>query len=258
MGNNVTGEELDSNIIEEKNSITKLEESNTVIYVCGTSRECQLPVRNRPKLNTLTETDISQFISKNHSKKIVEVYCGAQHTFVQTTDTLYSCGDNNFSLIGHKKGEARYTEGLKKVDSSVFTPFRVTKVVPTIMNSFFFDENGNIYGSGYNERGQIGVGHVQPITIPQYLSPTLFNNEKIFVVGGGSASTFFATEHNHLYSVGYNRYGQLGQGNFTDIYSPKLITLFYDLNDRVVTIKSGYVFSVILFGEFMIANDLYT
>jgi alpha-tubulin suppressor-like RCC1 family protein len=219
------------------------EEPNDVVYICGTSRECQLPTVGRPKLFEVTKTSIADFIPPNKSQRITNVLCGAEHTFVRTTDELYSCGDNNFGLLGHGKTEFRFIEGLKMI-----TSLPVHRVIPTTMNSFFFTDDGEVYAAGYNERGQRATGNVVGTEEPEMISRNLIGDERISIIGGGGAFTILVTESQKIYSCGYNKQGQLGLGNFTDIYTPTLVAplLFHGEQERVISIKCGYVFAMLL------------
>ena len=80
----------------------------------------------------------------------------------------------------------------------------------------FIKKTGGIYAVGYNEYGQLGVGSTTNLkSFKRVALPT--NVNKIFTCGYHSPiSTYARTDDGRLYSCGYNGYGQLGLGDFTN------------------------------------------
>jgi len=84
-------------------------------------------------------------------------------------------------------------------------------------NAWYRKTNGQVYSSGYNGYGQLGLGDgnnrstfTQSVTAPT-------NITKMVVSGGGNYESVMAlTSDAELFSVGYNGNGALGIGNTTN------------------------------------------
>ena len=74
----------------------------------------------------------------------------------------------------------------------------------------------DLYAWGYNGYGQIGDSTTSTRTVPTQISfnPSSYGRiVEIWATGGQYAQLFVLTDRGHLYAVGYNGYGQLGQGD---------------------------------------------
>ncbi len=80
--------------------------------------------------------------------------------------------------------------------------------------------NNEVYASGYNVNGQLGLGHNADQNLPQKLN--LRNIKKIIC---GFNHTMGLTHSNEVYAWGSNRYGQLGLGNDANQNSPWKLNL---------------------------------
>lgn len=98
-------------------------------------------------------------------------------------------------------------------------------------------ENGDVYSWGYNGYGQLGHGDTTNRNTPTRIS-TLSNIRSI-VAGGGNYGTIFAIDDsNNLFGWGYNNYGQVGNGNTTNVTTPVQISVN---NQPVLKVShSGY------------------
>ena len=78
------------------------------------------------------------------------------------------------------------------------------------------DGTRDLYAGGYNGYGQIGDSTTNTRTVPTQISfnPSSYGRiVEIWATGGEYGNLFVLTDRGHLYAVGYNGYGQLGQGN---------------------------------------------
>mgnify|MGYP001270538448 FL=1 len=74
----------------------------------------------------------------------------------------------------------------------------------------------DLYAWGYNGYGQIGDSTTSTRTVPTQISfnPSSYGRiVEIWATGGQYGQLFVLTDRGHLYAVGYNGYGQLGQGD---------------------------------------------
>lgn len=74
--------------------------------------------------------------------------------------------------------------------------------------------NGQAYGWGDNEFGQLGIGKLVNSSFDSYVkTPSLlfdFANKKIIMAACGSRHSLFLTGLGKVYSAGFNEQGQLG------------------------------------------------
>jgi alpha-tubulin suppressor-like RCC1 family protein len=105
--------------------------------------------------------------------------------------------------------------------------------------------NWGVSSCGNNEYGQLGFDsngkdentdglrfdyrkkpyHILPVLIEN----NIFDNIKIIKISCDNHSLFL-TREGHVYSSGYNKYGQLGLGDTTNIITPRLIETYYNSN----------------------------
>ena len=74
--------------------------------------------------------------------------------------------------------------------------------------------NGQCYGWGDNEFGQLGLGTLLQSDDGAFMAkPTLLKDlldKKILMTAAGRSHSLFLSELGQVYSAGYNEYGQLG------------------------------------------------
>lgn len=86
--------------------------------------------------------------------------------------------------------------------------------------SMFLCEDGNLFGMGANNYGQLGLGEVKIIDKPTLIEKSV---QKIYC--GNSHSFYY--KNNSFFGMGFNAFGQLGIGNnsISCFYKPILIKL---------------------------------
>jgi len=93
---------------------------------------------------------------------------------------------------------------------------------------YALDSDGEMWAWGYNNYGQLGDNTTTDKTRPQKISKsTYFNNNKIlafWTAGAQHAFCYALDDEGKLYSWGYNGYGQLANGNTTNLHVPTEIT----------------------------------
>ena len=109
----------------------------------------------------------------------------------------------------------------------------------TQFHSLFLDVDGNAWGCGYNEFGQLGLGHTGSRNVPQKIK----NMPKIQCISMGGLHSLFLDATGSVWSCGYNEYGQLGLSHVVERNRPQKIKT---LISRVDAICAGYVHSLFL------------
>ena len=139
---------------------------------------------------------------------VLSVSCGSEHTLIITTDSnLWSCGYNMYGqlCLGNQENQSKPRQ----------TSFsNISKISTGSHHSLFQNDKGEIFSCGYNYQGQCGLGHFKSPQITPSLILNLPSNIVQFICGS-SLSLFLDSEGN-IFSVGDNKFGQLGLGHNTN------------------------------------------
>ena len=139
---------------------------------------------------------------------VLSVSCGHEHTLIITTDSnLWSCGRNHKGQLCHGDTKIRFSP--QKTSFST-----ISKISTGSIHSLFQNNKGEIFACGNNQLGQCGLGHFNPVQITPSIILDAPSNIVHFVCGD-SQSLFLDSEGN-VFSVGFNRSGQLGLGHNTN------------------------------------------
>jgi alpha-tubulin suppressor-like RCC1 family protein len=126
-----------------------------LLYTCGGNNYGQLG---------LGITDISKSTFQQVTitgKTINKVYCGIEYTAVVTTDELlYVCGHNYLGKLG--LGITDTSKNTFQQVTTNITGKKIKHVANYIATTTIVDTSGNIYTSGWNGAGQLGIGNRLP------------------------------------------------------------------------------------------------
>ena len=111
------------------------------------------------------------------------------------------------------------------------------------------DSNGNVYTMGYNARGQLGNG----TNTHSFLSPVAVVDtngdivEDIIAVSCGDSHTAILKSNRTVYTFGDNSKGQLGNGTYTDSYTPvPVVDNNGDIVENIISVSCGSEHSAIV------------
>ena len=133
---------------------------------------------------------------------VLSVSCGYAHTLIITTDSnLWSCGSNLFGQLCHENKESR-----SRPQKTSFS--NISKISAGYCHSLFQNNKEEIFACGDNRYGQCGLGHFNH---PQITPKVILNAPPNIVqfICGHHQNLFLDSEGN-VFSVGYNRNGELG------------------------------------------------
>jgi alpha-tubulin suppressor-like RCC1 family protein len=111
-------------------------------------------------------------------------------------------------------------DNLREVKIPSSSPIK--KVVINQRASFALLESGELYGWGWNDKGQLGLGHINPVVRPTLCTSSV---TEVFAEPGLNSfdvaytSSYVKKDNGKIYGCGYNGEGQLGLGNTTAIIS---------------------------------------
>ena len=135
---------------------------------------------------------------------VLSVSCGYYHTLIITNDdNLWSCGYNGYGQLCHLDEEDRTIPQQTSFSN-------ISKISAGYYHSLFQNNNGEIFSCGDNEVGQCGLGNFNEYQITPSLILNLPSNIVHFVCG--CDQSLFLDSEGNVYSVGNNKYGQLGLG----------------------------------------------
>ena len=198
---------------------TKLMTTSRTIKNSGYNLEGQLDNNDK---------NLELFIKEPVVRNVLMMDRSTYHTIYITTDrNIYATGYNGQGQLGTGSTDNAY-----KLTKVILPSYRdITKVVCGGYHTLFLTKTGDVYVTGYNGFGQLGLGHKDNIYTPTKIT-SLSNVKNVFA---GGYHTFFITDSGEVYACGKNDYGQLGLPISESITTP---TLIKSLND-VESISCG-------------------
>jgi alpha-tubulin suppressor-like RCC1 family protein len=168
----------------------------------------------------------------NFTDTITEIQQARKNKFVLTgTGILYAAGDGAFGQCG--QGTTNDNDVFKSIrfGPDAASNKRIVKFsvgASTALEQchvIAIDEDGQVWGFGYNGEGQLGFGDLVNYTAPQKLSTSGASNAATFVSktaiecsssGDSHGFSYVIFDDNTIWSTGDNQRGQLGLNDTTD------------------------------------------
>ena len=177
------------------------------LWSCGNNNFGQLCLGNKEGQLKPQKTSYSN---------ILAISTGFLHSlFKNDKGEIFGCGYNMHGQCG-----------LGHVNHPQIRPSLILSAPPNIVQficgghqSLFLDSEGNVYSTGYNQYGSLGLGH----NTDQNVLNKIPNIPPIQTISCVSASCYLIDVEGNLWSFGGNDSGQLGHGDKTDINTPKII-----------------------------------
>jgi alpha-tubulin suppressor-like RCC1 family protein len=151
--------------------------------------------------------------------------------FLKSDGSLWGMGNNNVGQLGD--GTYNNTNRPKMIVAS-----GVTAIAAELDHSFFIKNDGSLWGMGDNAQGRLGDGSssVDGVNVPE----KIVSNNVTAIAGGYSVSLFLKTDGS-LWDMGYNEFGELGDGSGNNAYFPEQIVA-----SNVTAISAGEWHSLFL------------
>ena len=224
-----------------------------LIYSWGFSKYGQTGIENMNYILSPSITNFTQIINSEQFSQNIEIepFTGESHSafLIQEQDQtyLYMFGKNIFGQLGF--GENSYIfEPLLLPDF----PEKIKKVSLGGEHSIILTSKNNIYVSGLNIFGQLGLGDFEnrnTFTNINIYKNTLMNNkdEKIIDIAAGAQHSILLSNKHKIYYCGFNKNNFLDKNEDINIF-----TLIQDekiKDKRIKFIRAGMNISGILFDD---------
>jgi alpha-tubulin suppressor-like RCC1 family protein len=215
------------------------------------------------------------FEDNTMSQYIIDIATGANHSvFLNEEGKIYACGKNDNGRLGIG------TNVSVKLPFSLDNSVNIQNIYTGNVNTFFITKEGIVYGTGENTKGQLGIGNrvsqFSPTILQFFKSQnikiskiaggwfhTLFlsSNNDVYMCGGddmidvpikinlkckdigaGKGHSVFLSIENKVYTMGWNWFGQLGNGATENSKEPVLI----DIKDSITKVYAGMNYTILL------------
>ncbi|AIO19068.1 Regulator of chromosome condensation (RCC1) repeat protein [Candidatus Izimaplasma bacterium HR1] len=169
--------------------------------------------------NTLTTrlspVDITANFSFDVEENVIDIAAGGDASFLLTDDGRIFTWGYNFD---GQLGDGSYTTGYNVTDQTSNFSLDVDEILIDIDVNYrsvlALSNQGNIYGWGRNQNGELGVGDQTDRTTAVDITPNLSLGveEDITAFAAGYAHSVIATSDGNVFSMGSNAYGEIGDG----------------------------------------------
>jgi len=203
------------------------------VFSWGDNSNGELGIENY--INQSSPQQISFF---KNPEEIISMCCGKSHSVCVSKNGVFSWGDNNYGELGI--GNNSHQSSPQQI-SFFKNPEEIISLSCGYSFCVCLCKNG-VYSWGCNIYGELGIGNFKYHRyIPQPIS--FFQNpEEIISLSCGDSFCVCLCK-NGIFSWGYNKYGQLGIGNFNDQSSPQQI-LFFKNPEDIISVCCGYNFCI--------------
>ena len=182
------------------------------LWSCGYNKNGQLCLGNQEDQLTFQQTSFSG---------VVMISLGYCHSFFQNDkEEIFSCGENADGELGLGHFD----------DSHVPTlipdlPSNIVQFNCGAFHSLFLDAEGNVFSTGLNQVGQLGLGH----NTNQNVLNQIPNIPPIKFITSIGFSSYLIDLEGNVWSFGYNSDNQLGHGDIIDRNIPTRIEGLTDI-----------------------------
>jgi hypothetical protein len=111
----------------------------------------------------------------------------------------------------------------------------ITHIACGCSHTALVDHRGHAYTCGYGSYGELGLGELLDVHLPQRVE--LPEDTRIVTVAVGSSHTLFLTSNRKVLSCGRGAAGSLGHPDFLNRYEPMLIVAL--MKERICEITAG-------------------
>ena len=178
---------------------------------------------------TLNKTNRPEMIVASN---VTAVATGGYHSlFIKSDGSLWAMGLNNCGQLGDgvPSGDYVWTNLPEMIVASNVTAIAAGgepgQSLTLTGHSLFLKRDGSLWGMGYNGYGELGDGTYNNTNLPEQI---VANNVTAIAAGGDpdyylSGHSLFLKSDGSLWGMGYNGYGELGDGTLNSTNLPEQI-----------------------------------
>eukprot|EP01080_Neovahlkampfia_damariscottae_P007244 gene7244-11562_t len=160
-----------------------------------------------------TPTIVDLLINKTFTKTFA---FGQVSFFLDSQKKLWGTGNNGVGQLGEENNPIRSTP----VKNAILSNTNIKSVVGSTSMTVYLSESGNIYTSGSNQKGELGLNRTDSNNpVSNVTAIPFFNGLTVTTVGHGYRSTLVVTSEPKLYGYGLNDNSQLGFNGTDNIYN---------------------------------------
>ena len=167
---------------------------------------------------------------------VTAIAAGTFHSLVlKSGGSLWAMGWNNYGQLG---------DGASEIDTNVpelIVASNVTAIAGGNVHSLFLKSDGSLWAMGFNYYGELGSGSYSHISPFSTNLPELIVASNVTAIAAGGNFSLFLKSDGSLWGMGYNAYGQLGDGTYDNTNLPEQIVA-----SNVTAIVAGYEHSLFL------------
>ncbi|KAJ5066467.1 hypothetical protein M0811_13580 [Anaeramoeba ignava] len=196
--------------------------------------------------------NISSLIEDTNNRIIEDIVCGANSIYLLTSNqNVYGIGSNEFGQVGLD------SETLPNTEKPILMMKNVSKIFSghSSVNVFLLNSNQELFGCGYNEQGQLGLGEskkeekkIQKLTKIQNIP-----KGKIIDIKCGDAHSIMLIENENenpkrkLYSCGDSRYNEFFKDEYDYTYEfTEFKSSLFENDDYILDVSVGCFHTLIL------------
>jgi alpha-tubulin suppressor-like RCC1 family protein len=169
---------------------------------------------------TTTDSSTPVAVSLPSGTTVTAIAGGYYHSLALTsTGQVLAWGSNSNGQLGN----GTTTNSSTPVAVNLPSGTTVTAIAGGRAHSLALTSAGQVLAWGYNASGQLGngttIGSLTPVVV------SLPSGTTVTAIGGGQYHSLALTSTGQVLAWGYNYWGQLGNGSFTDSYTPVQVSL---------------------------------
>ncbi|MDR2869416.1 MAG: hypothetical protein LBV04_03100 [Deferribacteraceae bacterium] len=205
------------------------------LYGTGHNSTGQLGLGDDDSRYTLTQVDTAHI-----DGKVISI-AAADHSLLLTdSGKLYGTGLNRSGQLGLGDTKIRYT--FTQLDTAHIDG-KIISIAATYHYSLLLTDSGKLYATGSNEIGGLGLGEEEGSYTFTQVDIAHIDGKPTLIFAGNHHSLLL-TDSGKLYGTGYNRFGQLGLGDWRDRNTFTLIDTAHI--DKIASIAAIGTYSLLL------------
>ena len=209
---------------DEKEAVGRFE-----IYVVGYA--------GNGKLGDIESKKLTKWLSHSDAKA-QSIHLGKLHSIIRDGDGQNAFGWNKYGQCGVCSNDERIRGTPIKFFSNSGIPLSTVFCSSTSSSTFWQNINGDVFGAGMNNEGQLGIGNTKNQT-----TPTLIKGIRdVKDIQSGDRHSLALAKSARVFYCGSNNYGQCGGGSGSTEWQP----IRHFANIKVIAIAAGDKHSVFL------------